>query len=364
MSTSTVEPHGSSAPAGTTPQKLRIPFAIRFAVLLFLLVAAFLLTLSWGTVSIPLSEVVSILVGEEPHREIWKTIVLDLRLPRAMTASLVGAALGIAGLQMQTVFRNVLADPFILGVSAGASLGVALVIFSGAGASAAFAISGVVGNSTLVVGAAFGAACVLALMLALSAWTRDPIVVLILGVVIGSLVQAAVTVLIYFGDEARTRAFVNWTFGSFQRVTWEEMWIFLPATVFGLLAATLTLRSLNALLLGENYARTMGISILRARAAILGSASLLAGATVAYAGPIAFLGIVVPHLARGMFGTSDHRVLMPASMLLGALLALICGILAEFPRSSITLPINAATALIGAPVVLWVLLRPRRRVWV
>jgi len=331
-----------------------------FVVLAGATVLAFLLTLSWGSVDIPIAQVVTVLVGGEAERATWTTIVLDLRLPRAITAALVGAALGVAGLQMQTVFRNPLADPFILGVSAGAGLGVALVIFTAGGAGAIFGLSGLFGNSALVIGAALGAGAVLAVMLAVSAWTRDTVMVLVMGVMVGSFVSAIVTVLVFFADEQRTRAFVAWGFGSFQRVSWEEMKVFAPVLVAGMLVASVTTKQLNALLLGENYAQSMGVAVGRARFVILGGASILAGAVVAYAGPIAFLGIAVPHLARGIFRTSDHRVLLPAVVLIGATLALACGILAELPGSDQAFPLNAATALIGAPIVLWVLLRMRR----
>jgi iron complex transport system permease protein len=350
--------------ASSEDQVLTPPRSARRSLFFLLLAAAavfaFLLTLAWGSVSIPLPEVVAILFGQEAREPTWATIVLDLRLPRAMTAALVGAALGIAGLQMQTVFRNALADPYILGVSSGAGLGVALVIFTGAAEGAAFAIGGLVGNGSLVVGAAFGAGLVLALMLAVSAWTHDTTLVLVVGVVIGAFVAAIVTIFVFFADEQRTRAFVEWGFGSFQKAGWAEIKVMAPALLVGIAIAALTTKQLNALLLGENYARSMGVSVGLSRLVILGSASLLAGTVVAYAGPIAFLGIAIPHLTRGIFGTSDHRVLVPGCILLGAAVALACGILAELPNSSLTFPLNAATAVIGAPIVLWVLLRMRR----
>ncbi len=325
-----------------------------------LCIVLFLATLALGTVDIPVLQVLTILLGGEAEQPAWRTIVMDLRLPRALTAVLCGAALAISGLQMQTVFRNPLADPFILGVSAGAGLGVALVIFTGAGATAAFAAGGLLGNSSIVVAAASGAAVVLAIMLMVSAWARDPVVTLIVGVVLGAFINAVVTVFIYFADDARTRAFIDWGFGSFQRLTWSELLVFIPVVVTGLLLSVATTKQLNALLLGENYARTMGVSVGTARAAILATSALMAGTVVAYAGPIGFLGIAVPHIARGLLGTSDHRRLMPATILGGAAVGLACGLVAELPRTTLSLPLNAATALFGAPIVLWVLFRIRR----
>ncbi len=333
-----------------------------FALLAVLGVGAIMLSLSWSSVNIPVDQVVAILLGREVQKSTWETIVMDIRLPRVLTAILVGTGLGLAGLQMQTVFRNPLASPFTLGVSSGASLGVALVIlvsptsaevFSGVG-------SGLFNNLGTVAGAALGSAAVLAIMLAVASRVGDMIVVLLLGVVMASLIGAIVTILIFFSNEQQTREFVEWGLGSFNRVRWNEM-PFLSASIgVALVLAAFTTKPLNALLLGENYARSMGLNVKWARVVIMGSASLMAGAVVAYAGPIGFLGIAIPHIARGVFGTSDHRVLVPGSVLVGLTVALACGILAELPNSSLNLPINAATALFGGPVAMWVLLRARR----
>ena len=328
--------------------------------LLVLVVAAFLLTLAVGSVHVPAAAVLRILTGQSVGDATWRTIVIDLRLPRALMAAGSGVALGLSGLQMQTVFRNPLADPFVLGVSAGASLGVALVVFTSAGQQRLFAAQGIWGNSSMVIGAALGAGLVLALMLVLSSATRDMGVVLIAGVMVGAFITALVTIFVFLADDRRSRAFIDWGFGSFQKTTWNELKVFLPAVLVGSASAATCIKPLNALLLGDAYARSMGVSVGRTRLLALGNASLLAGAVVAYAGPIAFLGIAAPHLARGLTGTSDHRTLMPAAMLTGAALALVCGIVAEAPGSAQTFPLNAATALIGAPVVLWVLLRLRR----
>ena len=333
-----------------------------FLVLAILGAASVMASLSWSSVSIPVDQVVSILLGGEAEKSSWQTIVMDIRLPRVLTAMLVGTALGLAGLQMQTVFRNPLASPFTLGVSSGASLGVALVIlvsptsaeiFSGVGSS-------LFTNLGTVAGAALGAAAVLSVMLVVASRVRDMVVVLLLGVVMASLIGAIVTILIFFANEQQTREFVEWGLGSFNRVRWGEMPYMSFSILLALILAVLTIKPLNALLLGDNYAQSMGLNVKWARVVIMGSASIMAGAVVAYAGPIGFLGIAIPHIARGVFGTSDHRILVPGSILAGIVIALACGILAELPNSSLNLPINAATALFGGPVAIWVLLKARR----
>ncbi len=333
-----------------------------FACLAVLGVVAIMASLSWSSVSIPVDQVVTILLGREAQKSTWETIVMDIRLPRVLTAMLVGTALGLAGLQMQTVFRNPLASPFTLGVSSGASLGVALVIlvsptslevFSGVGSS-------LFANLGTVTGAALGAAATLSIMLMVASRVGDMVVVLLLGVVMASLIGAIVTILIFFANEQQTREFVEWGLGSFNRVRWGEMPFLSSSIGVAVIMAVLTIKPLNALLLGDNYARSMGLNVTWARVIIMGSASLMAGAVVAYAGPIGFLGIAIPHIARGIFGTSDHRILVPGSILVGIAVALACGILAELPSSSLNLPINAATALFGGPVAMWVLLKARR----
>ena len=335
---------------------------VTFACLAILGVVAIMASLSWSSVSIPVDQVVTILLGGEAQKGTWETIVMDIRLPRVLTAMLVGTALGLAGLQMQTVFRNPLASPFTLGVSSGASLGVALVILASPTSLEVF--SGIGGslfaNLGTVTGAALGAAAMLSIMLMVASRVGDMVVVLLLGVVMASLVGAIVTILIFFANEQQTREFVEWGLGSFNRVRWGEMPFLSSSIGVAVIMAVLTIKPLNALLLGDNYARSMGLNVTWARVVIMGSASLMAGAVVAYAGPIGFLGIAIPHIARGIFGTSDHRILVPGSILVGIAVALACGILAELPSSSLNLPINAATALFGGPVAMWVLLKARR----
>ena len=328
-----------------------------------LLVAVVLLSVAsllWSSVSIPVSEVIDILFGGEASKPAWRTIILELRLPRTLTAIFVGSGLGVAGLMLQTVFRNPLADPFIMGVSSGAGLGVALVVLGAGTAVDTFAVTGWLRGLGVVAAAWAGALTVLGVMLAVAAWVRDNSIVLLLGVMVAAFIEAMVTILVFFADKEKTRAFVQWSLGSFQGVRSAEVPILGCVVTVGLLGTISLAKPLNAMLLGERYARSLGANVSTTRIAVLTAASLIAASVVAYAGPIAFLGIAVPHLARGTLRTSDHRILVPGSALVGAALALACGLLAEFPGSAIALPINAATALLGAPVVVWVLLRMRR----
>jgi iron complex transport system permease protein len=319
---------------------------------------AFLLSLVFGSVRIPPDQVLTILVGGEPLRATWVTIINDFRLPKALTATLAGAALGVSGLQMQTLFRNPLADPFVLGVSSGASLGVALVVLSvGAANTALLAVAGLLGNLSLVVAACLGAGAVLMLVLALAQRVQSSVTLLILGLMIGYLTSAIVSLLLYFSIAERIQAYIAWSFGSFGGVTWSQMRVLAPVVLGGLLLAFILTKALNALLLGEAYARSMGLNIRRARMAIVADSAILAGAVTAFCGPIAFLGIAVPHLCRALLRSADHRVLVPACALLGATVALLADLVAQAPGASVVLPLNAITALIGAPVVVWIILR-------
>lgn len=320
-----------------------------------------LLGLALGPVRVPVADTVRVLVGAEPSDQRWQVIVASVRLPRMLTALAAGSALGVAGLVLQTLFRNTLADPYILGVSSGASLGVAAVVLlsgtAGFGFTAGLAGSGRAG---VVVASALGAAAMLTLVLTLSRWTRSAAALLLVGVMIGAASTALVSVALVYADPQRVQQFLLWGLGSFAGTSWADLGLMLPLVAAGLAAAACTIRPLNALLLGESYAATMGVDVRRVRVITVGSASLLAGVTTAFCGPIAFLGLVVPHLARIAVGTSDHRVVLPAAVLLGAATALACGIVSQVPNSNLVLPINAVTALVGAPIVIAVLLRARR----
>jgi iron complex transport system permease protein len=327
------------------------------------LVLSFLVTIAAGSVRIPLPDVLRILLGDEAARPAWTTIVWQVRLPRAITALLAGAALGVGGLQMQTLFRNPLADPFILGISAGASLGVALVVLAagttGRSLVAGLSVSGTLG---LAGAAALGAAGVTALVLAVSRRVTNPATVLIVGLMIGYATTAVVSVLIYsgFGRLERIRAYIAWGFGSFAGTTWDQLAVLAPAVGAGVVLALLLAKQLNVLLLGDRYAASMGLEVRRIRLLVVVGASVLAGSVTAFCGPIAFIGVAVPHIARGLLRTSDHRVLVPATVLVGAVVALVAGLVAQVPGHDATLPLNAVTSLIGAPVVVVILLRLRR----
>lgn len=326
-----------------------------------LLIAAFTLSLATGSVRIPLDQVAAILLGGEPARSTWVHIIWLFRLPKAITAVLAGAALGVAGLQMQTLFRNPLADPFVLGISSGASLGVALVVLGSAGmlgGSTLLGGLGLLGDVGVVVAASLGAALVMLLVM-LAAQRVQTMTLLILGLMLGYGVSALVSILLHFSIAERIQTYVAWTFGSFGGTTWAELRVFAPVLILALGIAMVLSKPLNALLLGEDYARSLGLSVRRARFWIITSAALLAGAVTAFCGPIGFLGIAIPHLCRSLFSTSDHRVLIPAVIMLGGVAALLADIIAQVPGSQLILPLNAITALVGAPVVAWVILSRR-----
>jgi iron complex transport system permease protein len=332
------------------------------ASLVVVLVAVFLLSLALGSTAVPLHRVFEALTGTSPERDGVVIVVETIRLPRSVTALLAGAALGIAGLQMQTLFANPLADPFALGISSGASLGVALVVLgTGHGAAAAFgAATGLHRDALVTTAAVVGAALVLALVLLVSSRIGNPTTVLILGLMFGYAVSALVTVLVGASQPERLQQWAQWGFGSFSGVTWQRLRLFAPLVVIGVLIAAATTSQLNLLLLGDNYARSMGLAVRPARFLTMLGASLLGAVVTAFCGPISFLGIAVPHLCRGLLGTSDHRVLVPAVVLLGGTVALTAQIVALLPGGAGVLPLNAVTSLLGAPVVVAVLLRGRR----
>lgn len=367
MSMRTAAPSPPVAPPAPAPDPhsglLGVPRALLLAGISMLVAGLFIATIAVGSVAIPLADILAVLAGDEPSRPQWSVIVTQVRLPRAVTAALAGAALGVGGLQMQTLFRNPLADPFILGVSAGASLGVALVVLA-AGSAGATLVGGLGlgGNLSVAGAAAVGAGVVTTLVLAVSRRVASPATVLIIGLMAGYATTAIVSVLVYsgFGQFERIRAYIAWGFGSFGGTTWSQLRVLVPCVLGGLMLALLLTKQLNALLLGDRYAASMGLHVRRARLLVVLSASVLAGVVTAFCGPIAFLGVAVPHMARGLLRTSDHRVLVPAVILLGSATALLAGLVAQLPGQDATLPLNAVTSLIGAPVVVAILLRLRR----
>ena len=353
--------HGDTPPV-TAPARpsWRIPVAL--AALGAIVVLGFLLLIGQGSVPIGISEVASILLGGEPSKEVHRTIVFDARLPKAITAVAAGSALAVGGAQMQTLFRNPLADPFVLGVSSGATLGAAIVILGTAGSGAGW-LAGLetMGRFGVAGAAVMGAGATLVLALLFARRVGSPVTVLIVGVMFGYLAGALVDVLTYYADPERLRGLAQFTRGTVRDVSWDELRIVGPVCLVVTLLAPFLAKSLNLLLLGERYAATMGIEVRRVQFLTLTSVAVLAGVTTAFCGSIGFVGLAAPHLVRGLLKTSDHRVVLPASALLGAAIVLLAEYVAggNGPTST-ALPLNSVTAFIGAPVVLWVLLRRRQ----
>lgn len=325
------------------------------SVLTLLLFVADILT---GSVGIGLREVWDGLTGSASDESI-RYIVMHFRIPKAVTALLAGAALSAVGLQMQTLFRNPLAGPYVLGVSSGASLGVALFVLGLP--MLGISTSAVWWGGLGAVGAAWlGAAAVLLIIMAVTSRIKDIMTVLIMGMMFGSAATAVVELLQYLSPEGAVKSYVVWTMGSLGGVMLSELWVMVPALLGGLVVSVALIKPLNMLLLGENYARTMGLNIDRIRFWIFAATILLAGTVTAYCGPISFLGLAVPHIARMMFREADHRVLMPASMICGGGIMLLCDILSQMPSGDMILPINTVTSLIGIPVVIIVIFRTRK----
>ena len=325
-------------------------YPVLFSILTTLTLVLFLADLIFGSVRIPLFDVFSAFAGNKSDI-ITSEILLNLRLPKAITAVLTGAALSVAGLMMQTLFRNPLADPYILGVSSGASLGVALTIMTGSLLPFTFSNDG----WALILSAVIGASLVLLLVIAVSFKIRNAVSLLIVGIMFGMIASSLVNVLQNLSNPDSIKLFVMWTFGSLSAVTWEYMQILLPVIIIGIGLAFFLGKSLDGLLLGENYARSLGISITRTRILIVIATGLLAGGITAFVGPVAFVGIAIPHIARGLFRTANHKILLPASMLCGASLLLVCDLVSQIPTHA--LPINTVSALFGAPIIIWIILR-------
>lgn len=332
---------------------------ILFVLLSIALVALAIGDLAIGTTDITLSDVWAALTGGVTTDE-YRTIVCELRLPKVVVAIAAGMALAASGLEMQTLFRNPLAGPYVLGINSGASLGVALFTLA---APVVGALSGSVFMRLGLTGMAWiGSAVILILVMFLSRRIKNINVILILGMMLGSAISSVVGILQYLGTEESLKAFVVWTMGSLSTVTVDDLGVMLPAVVIGLLLAIVAIKSLNMLLLGESYARTMGLRVARSRVVIFLSTTLLAGSVTAFCGPIGFIGLAMPHLARMTFRTADHRVLMPASMLWGAVSMLICCVACDIvARGGVMLPINTITSLLGIPIIIIVVLRNRNR---
>jgi len=331
--------------------------SLLFIAMIALLLSMFLADLLLGSVSISVSDIFLALQGKSAPA--FNQIILDFRLPKALTAIVAGAALSISGLQMQTIFRNPLSGPDVMGISSGASLGVAVLVL---GFSSYFSTSlfSVWGSWSLVMIAWLGAGAVMLLIMLVSVRVRDIMTILILGILFSGATSAIVIVLQYFSNESMLKSFVVWTMGSLGGVTSTQLNVLIPSVLAGLFITSLTIKQLDVMLLGEKYSASMGVNVQRTRVLVFLSTSILAGSITAFCGPIGFVGIAVPHLARLIFHSSSHRILFPASILIGAIVMLFSDIIAQMPGSTITLPINAVTSILGIPVIVWIILKNKK----
>jgi iron complex transport system permease protein len=321
----------------------------------------FVLNLVSGSVDIPIAAVSDILRGVETERTSWRLIVWELRLPKAITAILAGAALSVSGLQMQTIFRNALAGPYVLGITSGASLGVALVVMAGTWLQrfTGFFTNLLHTNWVLAAAAISGSAIAMLLVIFFIGRVRSSAELLIVGLMLGSITGALVSIMEYFSQAEDLKRYVIWMFGSLGSTDWPKLSVLVPVILGGLIWAMLSFKSLNLLLLGDTYAQSMGLHTKRVQLRIIVITSILAGTITAFCGPIGFIGIAVPHLSRQLLRTHNHLYLLPATALLGAVLLLVCDILCHLPTNGKVLPINILTALLGAPVVIWLMVRKR-----
>lgn len=332
----------------------------RILFLLFGVLAAvlFVVDLSVGAVPIPIREVLAALTGSG-NDPVTTKIILNIRLLKAVVALLAGAALAVSGLQMQTLFRNPLAGPYVLGISSGASLGVSLFLLGAPLLGISFA-SEALRNVGIVGSAWIGGALILLVIMAVSARLKDIMAILILGMMFGSAASAVVQILQYLSTDSALKSFVIWTMGSLGGVSLAQLGLMSGIVLAGLILSVYLIKPLNLLLLGENYARTMGLNVRITRLLLFVSTTLLAGTVTAFCGPIGFIGIAVPHVARMLTGNADHRILMPASILLGSVTMLLCDIIAQLPGREMVLPVNTVTALLGIPIVVLVIVRNRK----
>ncbi len=319
----------------------------------------FLLNLGWGAVSIPLKETFSIISGNEASRESWTYIILESRLPQAITALLAGASLSISGLILQTVFNNPLASPAILGINNGASLGTAIVMLA-TGGSIGGAFSGMSDYVSIMAGAFAGAMAVLAVIILFSSIVKSNIMLLIIGLMVGYMTSSVISLLNFFASAEGVFAYTMWGMGDFSSVSMKQIPVFASVTLCGLAASLLMMKPMNALLLGERYAENIGVNIRRTRIMLFAITGLLTGITTAFCGPIAFIGLSVPHIARLLLRSSNHAMLIPASILAGSITALLCNACCTFPGISTIMPLNAITPIIGAPVILYVIINQKK----
>ena len=320
------------------------------------LLILFAVSLAYGAVSIPFDQVLQILTGHEVERPAWQSIVLQSRLPQAITAVLAGAALAVSGLLLQTLFRNPLAGPSILGISDGANLGVAAVLLYFGGSLSQVTDWPISGYAAIILAAFVGASLILSLIIYFSAKVKNNVMLLIIGIMIGYLTSSLISILNYYASTDKVHAFVMWGLGNFSGVSLEQLPFFSICTISGLLLSLLLVKPLNALLLGERYAANLGIRVKRARLFILICTGLRTATTTALCGPVSFIGLAVPHMARLLLGSSNHTLLVPVTMLTGACVALLCNILMVIPGSNQILPLNAVTPMLGAPVIIYVII--------
>ncbi|MFE3846897.1 iron chelate uptake ABC transporter family permease subunit [Flavobacterium sp. LB3P45] len=334
---------------------------ILFFLLTLGLVLLFFVNISFGSITIPFKEIYTSLTGGQASKSTWEYIIINYRLPKAITAILVGMGLSISGLLMQTLFRNPLAGPYVLGLSSGASLGVAFVLL-GAGLLPPVLSTILLSSYGVVLASTIGSSVVLLAVLMVSQRLRDTMAILIVGLMFGSFTSAIVGVLTYFSSAEQLQKFTFWSMGNLGNLPWSSIVILSVCVGIGLVISLFSIKPLNALLLGENYARSLGLNFKKTRLIIIFATSILAGSITAYAGPIAFIGLAVPHIAKLVFQTSNHSVLYWSTLLLGASIMLVCDVISELPGLEITLPINAVTSIIGAPVVIWLLVSKRKMI--
>jgi len=337
-------------------------YKFQFLLLLIATMLSAVLNVSLGSVNIPFEETLKTVFSATLQNESWEYIIWNYRIPKTITALLVGGGLALSGLLMQTLFQNPLAGPFVLGVSSGASLGVALLIM-GSSLLTGIIFFDVANDYSLAIMASLGSFLVLMIVMLIAARVKDTMALLIIGLMFGSITAAVVSILSYFTKAEKLQQYIYWSFGSLGNLGWQQIALLTLLVVLGLVLSILAIKPLNAFLLGENYAQSMGVNIKRARYLIIIATGILAGSITAFAGPIAFIGLAVPHLTRQVFKTSDHKILIPAVLLIGALLMVLCDTVAQIPSSVHVLPINAITSIIGAPVVIWLLIKKRKMIF-
>jgi iron complex transport system permease protein len=329
-----------------------------FSTILLVLLLAFILNISFGQVSIPVKEILKSLFGNQSSKETWEYIIVNFRLPKALTAILVGIGLSVSGLLMQTLFRNPLAGPHVLGLSSGSSLGVAFIIL-GSAFLPSFASEILLSSYGIILASCLGSFLVLLLVMIVSRRLRDTTTILIVGLMFSSFTSAIVSVLTYFSSAEQLQKFTFWSMGNLGNLSWQNILILTINIVIGLILSIVSIKSLDALLLGENYAKSMGLNIKKSRSIIIIATCILTGSITAFTGPIAFIGLAVPHIAKLIFQTSNHKILFWSTVLIGAIVMLTCDMISQMPGFDFVLPINAITSIFGAPMVIWLIVRKK-----